>query len=231
MRWTAAVVFAAAQMGLTCGTAFADSIVIDQAFLPSHLDLFAQMQTDVDAAQTFTVGISGLLRRIDVLVVSDAGVPPGIPVDFDVRPTVNGAPVENDGLALASGVLSTATSDLQSAAALVSIQFGALGVAVQRGDVLALVLSSPVAQTLWWGRTNGRNYARGALFARSASLGLPTFEGPEDADLAFRTWVDPAPVPEPSALLFVGTGLAALLAGARRHSRISRNTAKVFGAA
>jgi hypothetical protein len=215
MRWPAAVVFAAAQMGLTCGTAFADRIVVDQAYLPSHLDLFGQMQTDVNEAQTFTVGISGLLRRIDVLVVSDAGVP-GIPVDFDVRPTVNGAPVENDGLALASGMLSTATSDPRSAAALVSIQFGALGVAVQRGDVLALVLSSPIAQTLWWGRTNGRNYASGALFSRSASLGFPTFKGPLDADLSFRTWVDPAPVPEPSALLFVGTGLAALLAGARR---------------
>ena len=207
----------AGMLALTCRQASADPILVDQSFLPAQLNLFTWVRDDVAGAQTFTVGVSGYLTRVEVLLTHDTGLGSAM---LDVRPTLGGVPVEDGALALAHALLSVTTNDRSSPTALVAADLSAFSIPVVRGDVLALVLQGPEAN--WWGQTNA-TYDRGELFIRSPSLGTATFTRPVGNspnelpyDLAFRTWVDPAPIPEPCTLLLVATGLACLAVRARR---------------
>ena len=207
----------AAMLALPCRPASADPILVDQSFLPARLNLFTWVRDDVVAAQTFTVGVSGYLTRVELLLTHDTGLGSAM---LDVRPTLGGVPVEDGALALAHALLSVTTNDRSAPTALVAADLSAFSIPVVRGDVLALVLQGPEAN--WWGQTNA-TYDRGELFIRSPSLGTATFTRPVENspnelpyDLAFRTWVDPAPIPEPGTLLLVSTGLACVAVRARR---------------
>jgi hypothetical protein len=207
----------AAMLALPCRPASADPILVDQSFLPARLNLFTWVRDDVVAAQTFTVGVSGYLTRVELLLTHDTGLGSAM---LDVRPTLGGVPVEDGALALAHALLSVTTNDRSAPTALVAADLSAFSIPVVRGDVLALVLQDPEAN--WWGQTNA-TYDRGELFIRSPSLGTATFTRPVGNspnelpyDLAFRTWVDPAPIPEQGTLLLVSTGLACVAVRARR---------------
>jgi hypothetical protein len=207
----------AAMLALPCRPASADPILVDQSFLPARLNLFTWVRDDVVAAQTFTVGVSGYLTRVELLLTHDTGLGSAM---LDLRPTLGGVPVEDGALALAHALLSVTTNDRSAPTALVAADLSAFSIPVVRGDVLALVLQDPEAN--WWGQTNA-TYDRGELFIRSPSLGTATFTRPVGNspnelpyDLAFRTWVDPAPIPEQGTLLLVSTGLACVAVRARR---------------
>jgi hypothetical protein len=207
----------AAMLALPCRPASADPILVDQSFLPARLNLFTWVRDDVVAAQTFTVGVSGYLTRVELLLTHDTGLGSAM---LDVRPTLGGVPVEDGALALAHALLSVTRNDRSAPTALVAADLSAFSIPVVRGDVLALVLQDPEAN--WWGQTNA-TYDRGELFIRSPSLGTATFTRPVGNspnelpyDLAFRTWVDPAPIPEQGTLLLVSTGLACVAVRARR---------------
>jgi hypothetical protein len=207
----------AAMLALPCRPASADPILVDQSFLPARLNLFTWVRDDVVAAQTFTVGVSGYLTRVELLLTNDSGF--GFAM-LDLRPTLGGVPVEDGALALAHALLSVTTNNPSAPTALVAADLSGFSIPVARGDVLALVLQGPEAN--WWGQTNA-TYDRGELFTRSPSLGMATFirpvgNSPSELpyDLAFRTWVDAAPVPEPGTLLLVGTGVACVAVRARR---------------
>jgi PEP-CTERM motif len=213
---------------LTCRATSADPIVVDQSFLPARLNLLAWVRDDVVAAQTFTVGVSGNLTRVELVLTNDFGFGTAM---LDLRPTLGGVPVEDGALALAHAPLSATTTDPKTPTALVAADLSAFIIPVVRGDVLALVLQGPNAN--WWGQTNA-TYGRGELYTRSPSLGMATFTKPVGNspselpyDLAFRTWVDPAPIPEPGTLLLVGAGVACLAVRMRRPRKVGtghRNT-------
>ena len=77
--------------------------VLDQSFIPQLANLSAAVNQGMDSAQTFTVGISETLTRIEVFIYrfgNDEGT-----LFVDVRPTVDGSPVADDSQALASAAI------------------------------------------------------------------------------------------------------------------------------
>jgi hypothetical protein len=84
--------------------------LLDQSFVPQNPNVIAGIGGNQgEFAQTFQVGIGGALCRVDVLVANE---PPGVPTGnlyFDVRPTINGIPIEDDTAVLASGTCQSAS--------------------------------------------------------------------------------------------------------------------------
>ncbi len=140
-----------------------------------------------DAAQTFTVGLDGLLTEVQVR----AGRIGGAPLLVDVRRTTGGAPIEDDSDTLASVTVPAADVSVNvsgSPPPFLSIDVSGFGVSVSAGQVLAIVLRQPVA---------GGFYALGAGIGNpyGAGDGYTRFESPSwfngGYDLDFRTFVDP----------------------------------------
>jgi hypothetical protein len=166
---------------------------LDQSFVPKRGGLRAGANMGADEAQTFTVGIGGTLTRIEVLVYRFPDTASGTLV-LDVRPTVNGTPVEDDTAVLASVAVSVDTLPAYPGA-FISFDISAAGVAVTKGDVLAIVLSSdlpPTAIVYWRGDTGDTlPYPGGEWFNRGHPGGSWTSGIFGPADLGFQTFVDP----------------------------------------
>jgi hypothetical protein len=137
-------------------------------------------------AQTFTVGLAGVLTRIDVKLQgfeSNTG-----PLLYDVLPLEgDGSPVEDPAQALATGIVPFAAI-LIGGWDFVAIE--RLAIPVELGDRLAIVLRVPPESsdaTSWLvepvGYAGGSRFCRGACSAQWNSLGT---------SFQFRTWVDPA---------------------------------------
>jgi hypothetical protein len=191
--------------------------VLDQSFIASPQNLHAGIGPtfpgSIQEAQTFTVGITGALTRVNVFLEIEGSLPPPGTWFLDVRPTVNGVPIETDSLALASVTLPTSNS-VQP----VSFDLRPSGVSVMEGEVLAIVLGSDVGggngQFFWEGGI-GNQYPLGEVFDRN--LPNPVWSIPEiiaqaGGDLSFQTFVEPgvAAIPEPSTQLLVGLGALCL---------------------
>lgn len=165
--------------------------------------------------QTFTVGIAGLLTQIDVEVGNSTDPTPIEPIDLALTATSGGVPTAS--LASASlappalGETVFRSADLSGA-----------GISVTVGQVLAIRLSSTTSGGYQWFQS-GDTYPGGLQFVEH--IPPPTVGGDPltafpDTDMAFRTFVDPAPVPEPGTLLLLGSGLGSFGAVAwRRHRR------------
>src|SRR5262245_35920935 len=158
----------------------ADPFVVDQVALPPPappLGAHGDIGRDIAKAQTFTVGITGVLRAVDLFVGQFAGEGFGALL-FDVRPRANGVPIENDQLALFSAAVPP--GDVASFPGGV-LHISGLAVPVIAGDVLALVLRSPssvptpTSIPLYFWRAAGSDYAAGGAFDRAPSLGSPVF--------------------------------------------------------
>jgi hypothetical protein len=84
---------------------------LDQSFEPTSPNVFAGIDPSADKAQTFTVGITGQLTRVDVYIRRlDAGTSDSLV--FDIRETVSGVPIEDDGTTLASATLAPSSVPL-----------------------------------------------------------------------------------------------------------------------
>src|SRR5215813_15483633 len=78
---------------LLCGVHNAGATpILDQSFEPPNTNLLLGMGPGNSGAQTFTVGITGTLARVDVFVERNGFAD----LHFDVRPTINGLPIEDD---------------------------------------------------------------------------------------------------------------------------------------
>lgn len=168
-------------------------------------------------AQTFTVGVGGKLSRIDLPVFEDRG--PGSLV-LDIRPTFGGFPVENDALALGvlvipSGILPPYTGSPQ----FTSFDFRPFEITVAEGDLLAFVMHSIDDGRYGFSSATGDPYLRGQPFDRNHTTGgmwAPADFIGQPFDRGFRTYVDPAAIPEPSTVLLLGLGGLIVLGSTRR---------------
>jgi hypothetical protein len=207
---------------LLCGVHHAGAVpVLDQSFQPQNPLLLLGTASEGNSAQTFTVGITGILSQVDVLVEQNGPFPE---LRLDVRPTVQGLPMEDDNAALASVTVPLAAIPFPRA--FLSFDVSSFGIHVSEGELLAIVLTG---NARWYGVAPGIGtpivvealapladdpYPRGAAYFRGPP-GAPTFGLPGGgslvADLGFRTFVDV--VPEPTTLMLFGIGVLGLMLG------------------
>lgn len=171
----------------------------------------------IDRAQTFTVGLTGLLTQVNLL---DFGVFSGVtlPLLFDIRTTSGGVPTESNSganilasLSIGPGGIPSAPASGAAPTGTLAIDLSSLGLFVTLGDVLGIALRTEdtTEGAYRWGREAVNGYAGGADFIRLSGTWGPNSTSP--GDQSFQTFVDPNPVPAPSAMLLMGTGLFGLV--------------------
>lgn len=200
--------------------------VLDQSFEPDSFGLRAVINGHISHAQTFTVGVTGILDRIELTVGlnPNTGFVPDQDLIVEVQQVSQGFP---DGRVIAT--LAVPPERLpQTNLAQPSIPFSAFdfrtqAIPVRQGDVLAIVLSSPGSDTntitgpyLWSG--TGRDlYPSGQHVARIFPGPWMVFQAP-GSEVGFRVFVDIEAAPIPfsipalliGALLLMGAGLFGL---------------------
>ncbi len=169
-------------------------------------------------AQTFTVGTSGLFTGFEVLMSSDTGGTSA----FEIWSTIGGVPQAIPGTALASG-----TAVFGSGNTWVGDDTSSFGLYVTVGDVLALVQigSYSIGSGAWPFAQNSflapsSRYSGGSAYTTNASGVYGPwilFAPPLGYDFAFRTYVDPVPIP--AAVWLFGSALGVLSLGRRRSVR------------
>jgi hypothetical protein len=217
---------------LLCGVHHAGAVpVLDQSFEPQNPLLLLGTASEGNSAQTFTVGITGVLSQVDVLIEQNGPFPE---LRLDVRPTVDGLPIEDDNAALASVTVPLAAIPFPRA--FLSFDVSSFGIHVSQGELLAIVLTG---NARWYGVAPGIGtpaveglapvaddpYPGGAAYFRGPP-GAPTFSLPGGgrlvADLGFRTFVDV--VPEPTTFMLFGIGVVGLVLGrVARHRPMGRS--------
>jgi hypothetical protein len=205
----------------------ADPVRVDQMVTPNSGD-HATVSGDIVQAQTFTVGTTGTLASLDLYIswtqtITD--VPGSLLVD--IRPTTNGVPVLDSAAAFTSFSFRPSGAPTSPPGRLFTVDLSGAGLNVYAGELLAFALRSPESLFLraeyQFGAASTNPYSRGALFTAAPSLGLPEMTKDPRFDLAFTTYVSPAPVPEPATLTLVGIGLAGYGWRARRQL-VKRNS-------
>ena len=170
-------------------------------------------------AQTFTVGASGTLSRVDVFLAGSGEA------QFEIWNTSAGVPdTISSATPLASWNLSFSTLPFYPSKYHAS-DISGFGVQVNAGDVLALVqvggALSPTTDAAWSGAsrfsTNG-GYQGGSIFTTTSSPLTGAWLNDVDSDLGFRTFVDT--VPEPTSLaIWGGLSMAGMVCGVFRRRR------------
>lgn len=169
------------------------SVAKDQSFEPSPPNTIPTIDNSLKWAQTFTVGATGTLTRVDVLVAQLFTLQPG-PLDVTIFDTTGGAP---HAAVTAPVHLSSVNIPIvlhPSTFEAYAYVGAAFQLPVTAGDVLAIVVStgpsSQYSQYMWAGDLYG-GYPGGRLY-RSVS-GSWLADGSEDQ--AFRTYVAPSRPP------------------------------------
>jgi hypothetical protein len=169
---------------LAAATSAQANVVLDQEYYQPPVSALAPLSenaTPTRRIQTFTVGVSGILRRVEVpLSCSCAGVPP----EARIIATAGGVPT---GTVLASTTITDSPN-----AEWRGYDFAGANLSVTQGDVLGLELMQGTTSSLWMGINVG-TYPGGAMYYQNPSNSPGwTQQVPE---LWFRTYVDPAAVP------------------------------------
>lgn len=192
--------------------------VLDQSFDASGGSFLSGITSSQELAQTFTVGLTGLLTSVDVQIRNFGA---SLPLLLDIRSTSGGAPVEPNAPVLASASLPPAS--IPGTVGFVS--FGFTPFAVTAGDVLAIALRASPGQggfAYGWQGDAAGGYGPGQRYLRTP--GTVTWFGGgslSDQDFGFKTFVDTAAVavPEPTSLALFATGLLALALMLRRRRK------------
>ncbi len=171
----------------SCGSsgnnAGANRVVLDQFFDPlAGPTLTTPITTTSQAAQTFTVDVTGTLAFVE-LFVSQTLL--GSSLTIDIRPTVGGVPVELDALALGSLVIPD--GGVGAAPGFFTFDFRPLGIAVTTGQVLAVTVRATAGTgTYGWSGATPGGYVDGDAYTRTGA-GLWTVDA--STDFLFRTFV------------------------------------------
>ena len=228
MRRSMNVMVVAAWLVLAPARAWAAPI-LDQQFAPGEVNTWT-IFSGLTRAQTFTVGMAGLLSRVEVLLDTAPGLA-AFDRPFQVIPTVGGVPVYGTAPLASFTITAPGNSGSGSVLGFYGADLTAFGLQVTPGEVLAIVsLGAPVPDSShWWaGRfTAPPTYLGGTLYTTFSSGGGSdsTFHLQDTTkvvyDLGFRTWVDnatpePEPIPEPALVVLFGLGLAAVRRARRR---------------
>jgi hypothetical protein len=170
------------------------SQIKDQAFEPSPPDTIPTIFSNLRWAQTFTVGITGTLTGVDVLVAQLFQLQPE-DLEITIFSTIGGVPYV---AVTAPFHLSPATVPIVSHPSTwdgYAYLRAPFALPVTAGDVLAIVVSTgPTSQYYWAGAFAG-GYRGGQLYENSAGSWFPS--GSEDQ--AFRTFVAPSRAPTANA--------------------------------
>jgi hypothetical protein len=187
--------------------------VLDQSYLggPPGVDGSVDANATFTRGQTFTVGQTGTLSRVMLPLARNATVE-GDSVTIDVRPTdETGAPLLEDGTALASVVFpSAAVPEIMDFGNLFEVDVSGAAIPVTEGDVLAIVARSDVpfgqGRQFAIGAVIGGEYADGAAWIRST--GAWALQEQIPTDWGFETYVE---VPEPAGAALAVVALATVI--------------------
>ncbi len=206
---------------------------LDQSFEPapefgSHWRGLQVGRQNVESAQTFTVGTTGILTQVDVQLGIEAGSLGTGDVLLDIRPTdTAGNPETDNASALITAVIPAADITGSSASYyFVEVNLGA-GIRVTASDTYAIVLRSETPDDTQynqfiWASTSvpNDNYDRGASYYRcfqlSSACGNSNWELYVSShlnmpDLGFRTYIEAdTTIPEPSPVQATFFGLGSI---------------------
>jgi len=168
---------------------------LDQSFMPSSS---ASYQTNiiynpldpsyVDQAQTFTVGITGQLINVEVLINGFSQVADLL---VDVRPTINGVPTSDDSAILGEARISA--SETTGSYTFISADFSSQNMQVASGSKLAIVLKidrSIQGGDYGWRGETGDLYTSGVAYTRTSTS---NWNAITTVDTGFKTFVRAAP--------------------------------------
>jgi hypothetical protein len=174
---------AASALLLAAAVARAQGDVLDQSYVPAALTNGLEVTSSQPVTQTFTVGITGQLTRIEIARIAQHRGTPTQPLQVDLVTTAAGVPTTT---VLAS--ITVQPASVSGSIGPLQLDLRPFAVQVQQGQVLGIALSSnavPGTQTYaWWGEAPGGPYAGGQVFIQLTAA-LPAW------DLAFQTWVAP----------------------------------------
>jgi len=184
------------------------STKLDQAYVPVTTNMATGR---LDKAQTFTVGESGTLVKVDLLMARQ----PGATADllFDIRRTTSGKPNTDDAATLVS-LRIPAQLVPETEGNYYSIDFSSKAFEVTAGEALAIVIRSypDVESYTWWGKTTDNGYLNGHhYFRHPPGWPRPTwYADVAGTDMGFRTYLLDTTVPDitapsaPTALTAIG---------------------------
>jgi len=158
--------------------------------------------TELTRAQTFTVGVDGVLDSVELLLRGSATT------TFEIHATTGGLPVLGS-----TPLASTMVTFTAGFASWVAVDFSASALAVSVGDVLAIVQpgGTSTGSGLWWAGSAG--YVGGSLYATN-DVSPTAYVEFSSLDFNFRTYL----VPEPTAGLLAAVAALLPLAGRRGRS-------------
>jgi len=161
--------------------------ILDQYYAPETTNY---SNGAYEKAQTFTVGITGMLDSVDVYIDRGAGIESDLL--FDIRGTTDGVPNDDNENTLVSVTVPYDT--VPTTLGFFSIDISSYGLSVTEGDVLAIVLRSlpkSASDYTWYGTyTPPDGYANGDYYVRHT---LTYWTAPDSGndDMVFRTYVEP----------------------------------------